>query len=295
MQACDGRPVSGAEYLDAVTRLLQRRRLAAPAREMWEAADLQWWWPRDRHPDPADARIWSDEAGPVAGVVITRWSPQRLSCEVLADADFTPAWSFARRRSQQLAPVALEMEMVVEGDLATQQAAGAIGYVPTEAVHSVSWLPATAVREPARPLADGYRIAGRDELDAHPHPMIARNGLGVEAALRECSLYDPHLDLAIIAADDTIAGYALFWADPVTQVGLVEPMRVEDAHAGRGLATHLLAAGMRRLTDRGCTRLKVAAELSNPVAQRLYSGAGFVIDSHTRSWRHAPARGDGDG
>ena len=47
-------------------------------------------------------------------------------------------------------------------------------------------------------------------------------------------LYRRDLDLAVVAGDE-VAGYALFWPDPVTGVGLVEPMRVEDEHAGKGL------------------------------------------------------------
>ena len=42
-----------------------------------------------------------------------------------------------------------------------------------------------------------------------------------------------------------VAGYALFWFDPVTQVGLVQPMRVEEAYQRRGLArTHAHAASI---------------------------------------------------
>src|ERR1700761_322480 len=107
----DHRDVAGLAYLDAVTRVLHRRRLAEPDRETWEAAEVQWWWPRDQHADPADARVWSDADGPAAAVVFTR-SGAQLSCTVLADGDFAPAWSFVAERSEQLRPAALEMEIV---------------------------------------------------------------------------------------------------------------------------------------------------------------------------------------
>jgi predicted N-acetyltransferase YhbS len=55
----------------------------------------------------------------------------------------------------------------------------------------------------------------------------------------------------------------------VTGVGLVEPMRTQDAHQGRGLARHVLAAGLDGLAARGCRRLKVSNDL------RLYLRAGF--------------------
>ena len=67
----------------------------------------------------------------------------------------------------------------------------------------------------------------------------------------------------------------MFWPDLRTGVGLVEPMRVEDEHAGRGIAGALLRAGLDGLAARGCARLKVSHEPANAAARRLYLGAGF--------------------
>ena len=58
--------------------------------------------------------------------------------------------------------------------------------------------------------------------------MTARNGEQVERRLGQTSLYDPTLDLAVVNDEGTVAGYALFWHDPLTGVGLLEPMRVEE-------------------------------------------------------------------
>jgi len=81
--------------------------------------------------------------------------------------------------------------------------------------------------------------------------MRRRSGEAVDARLRQCSLYVPALDLAVETGDGETAGYALFWFDPVTKVGLVEPMRVEDAYQRRGLARAMLTAGLDRLAKRG--------------------------------------------
>lgn len=276
----------GSHYLDAVTTLLQRRRLADPDGGVWEAADVQWWWPRHRHDDPADARVWFDDGAPVAAAVITRWKPDRLSCDVLADVDFQPAWAFAAERCAQLDVPHIEMQLP-DGDTAADEAARRAGFEPSEDTYAVCWLDPADRREPRRPLPDGYRIVSRAEDRTRPHPMIARNGSGVEDGLRQCSLYDPDLDLAVVAPDDTIAGYGLFWPDPVTGVGMVEPMRVEESHAGHGLAAQLLDAGLRGLTARGCRRLKVSVEPPNTPAVRLYTGAGFVISRLDRTWLYA--------
>jgi ribosomal protein S18 acetylase RimI-like enzyme len=71
---------------------------------------------------------------------------------------------------------------------------------------------------------------------------------------------------------------------------MVEPMRVEDDHGGRGLAGTLLREGLDRLTARGCTRLKVLHEESNPTAAQLYRGAGFVTRTRATT-RRRPASG----
>ena len=130
-----------------------------------------------------------------------------------------------------------------------------------------------ADRMPVTAPPPGYRLVDRAEDAARPHPMIARNGPGVEERLQRCSLYDPALDLAVETSDGSFAGYALFWADPVTRVGLLEPMRVEHAHARRGLARAMLSEGLDRLLKRGMSRLKVGFETH--AARALYVGAGF--------------------
>ena len=146
-------------------------------------------------------------------------------------------------------------------------------------------------RRPAPPVAqvEGFTIVDRVTRVDRPHPMIARNGEPVEAWLRQCSLYDPQLDLAVEDAEGTPAGYALFWFDDTTLVGLLEPMRVEDEYQRRGLARMLLTNGLDRLARKGARRLKVGFETD--AARNLYVGAGFVQTSVDRRLiRAAPQR-----
>ena len=71
----------------------------------------------------------------------------------------------------------------------------------------------------------------------------------------------------------------------MTEVGLLEPMRVEDAYQRRGLARAMLTAGLDRLAHHGARRLKVG--YATDIARALYTGAGFKVTSTTRSytWR----------
>ncbi len=120
--------------------------------------------------------------------------------------------------------------------------------------------------------------------------MVARNGPDVEARLRQTSLYDPRLDLAVLAPDGSVAGYSLFWHDPVTGVGLVEPVRVEDEHAGRGIGYAMIGAGLDRLARAGATTLKIGWESER--AGVLYTRLGFTdVDTLTTYRRPPPGLG----
>ena len=158
-------------------------------------------------------------------------------------------------------------------DLAVQH-----GFTMTDELSGTTWMDADE-RAPVAPV-EGWAIVDRVTRADRPHPMIARNGELVEARLRQCSLYDPTLDLAVEDSDGTVAGYALFWFDQTTLVGLVEPMRVEDGYQRRGLARMLLTNGLDRLARKGARRLKVGFE--SDAARNLYLGAGFIQTSIDR-------------
>ena len=74
-------------------------------------------------------------------------------------------------------------------------------------------------------------------------------------------------------------------------IGLLEPMRVEEAYQRRGLARAMLAEGLDRLARRGARRLKVG--YGTDAARRLYVGAGFRVTSTARSygWRRPDPTG----
>jgi GNAT superfamily N-acetyltransferase len=266
---------TGTDYLDLVTRLLQQARRREPDGGLWEAADQQWWWRIDQRDEPTLQAFWCDGSDPQVGAAFTRW-PRVLGVDLLgADATVTAqldrltAW--LGERLTALDPGAVEMALRVD-DTPRIASVEALGFTATGEVFRTGWL-ASEHRPAVPPLPAGYRLVS---YEGGPHPMVARNGEHVAARLAQCSLYRPDCDLAIRDSSGACAAYALFWPDPVTGVGLVEPMRVEDAHQGRGLGRVLLAAGLDRLAAAGATRLKVTFEVANSPAVRLYTGAGFV-------------------
>jgi ribosomal protein S18 acetylase RimI-like enzyme len=213
------RPV-GLEYLQLVTDLLQRQRLADPFGGLYEAADMQWWYTRDPHLSDRDAVVWLSGDVPRVAAAFTRWSANRYNCVVLGDRSYAPAWAFVRARGAELGEASIEME-VDPADAVSAAEAVRAGFVASGETVDETWLDA-ADRARPRPVADGY---------------------------------------------------------------VVDPMRVEQEHAGRGLAGALLREGLERLAERGCARLKVCHDVSNTTAARLYRGAGFAAHSRVSVYR----------
>jgi ribosomal protein S18 acetylase RimI-like enzyme len=259
--------------IELATRLLQRMRLADATSGVWEAADVQWWARKPRRSDELAVPFWLDDNGPVAAVLLTDWTAV-WGLDVLRvrghGPDLDEMWGEARGVMTATRGEGCE-SLVREDDDELVSRLVAAGFESGSRAWE-AWMDADRRPSVVKP-PDGYRVVDRAQDRSRPHPMVARSGQEVEERLQRCSLYDPALDLAVQTADGSFAGYALFWADPVTCVGLLEPMRVEDAHARRGLARAMLTEGLDRLGKRGMTRLKVGFE-TEP-ARALYVSAGF--------------------
>ena len=239
---------SGLDALRLVTELLQRARRADPVGGVWEAADFQWWWRTPRRSDDLEQSFWLDADGPVAAVLLTDWR-DRWGCDPIVlpgvEADIEDAvWSVALERLDvpELRREPIET-LVRDDDERTAARLVAAGFVETDDRGGNTWMSADD-RPTVELLPSGFTLVDRGIDQAGPHWLVPRSGPDAEGRLRQVSLYDPSLDLAILAPDGTVAGYALFWFDPVTRVGLLEPMRVEDPWQRRGLARSLLANGL---------------------------------------------------
>jgi len=278
----------GLGRLNATTAVLQRARLAHPLGGMWEAADVQWWWRRPRVTDELALPVGFDGVGPVAAAGLTAWADtwQADVFAVPSIVDEEEVWAATLEATAEHRGGALRVIVCKDAPLAGLAIQS--GFAMTDELSGTAWMDAD--ERPPVAQVDGFAIVDRVTRADRPHPMIARNGELVEPRLRQCSLYDPTLDLAIEDADGKIAGYGLFWFDRTTRVGLPEPMRVEDEYQRRGLARMLLTNGLNRLAGKGARRLKVGFETD--AARNLYLGAGFVQTSVdrllTRAAPHAP-------
>lgn len=268
----------GLAYLEAVTDLQQRVRSAHPTAGVFEAADFQWWWRKERSTDTHPQLLWFDDTGrPSAAVIATDWG-DTIGLDPIVLPDATPDWighvverGLAHADDSGLA----HLDVAVERNNETlAEAIRGLGLTSVRDEGVDSWMDA-AERPEVTELHPDYRLATRLETASTPHHMIERGGPDVERRLRQTSLYRPGLDLVVLC-DEDVAGYAMFWLDHVTSTGLVEPMRTEDAHQRRGIARHLLTAGIERLAAAGAGRIKIAWDPGNPGANRLYPSVGFA-------------------
>ena len=285
------RQFSGLEYLSHATTLLQRARLAHPTYGVWEAADLQWWWRRARPTDDTPQQFWFDDNGlPVAATIVTDWGG-RLGLDVITMPDLDPqSTSLVWRTAFDsiVADAASPVEVMVDDENAL-----AISLLDGARFHAVAGTGTAAWMDAAdlptvSPLADGYRPVVRNHhLDTPPH-FIARNGSEVGARLQQTSLYRADLDLAVVDARSEPVAYGLFWYDPHTKVGFVEPMGTNEGHRQRGLARHILTSGLEKLVAVGVTRLKVNWDNDNKASVGLYTDVGFVPTMTTSMYLHEP-------
>jgi ribosomal protein S18 acetylase RimI-like enzyme len=287
MSAMREQHVSGLDYLGTVTSLLQRIRNAHPTAGLYQAAEVQWWWRSPRPTDDLPQLFWFDgDEQPAAAVVATDFGDgssavfeaTTLAAIVLPDA--SPDWTthVVERGLSHAGACGLDA-VDVEVDEADHLVRGLLagrGFTRRGDGVVVGWL-AAEDRPAVSPLADGYILTTRAATirTGRPHHFGSRNGSQTEARLLQTSLYRPDLDLVVVDAGGDVGGYGLCWFDPTTATGVVEPMRTDDAHQRRGLARHVLTAGIDRLAAAGAERISIAWEPDNPASGHLYRSVGF--------------------
>lgn len=266
--------LSGMSCLTEATNLLQRARLEHTTSGLWEAADRQWWWRTPRSTDDQPMTFWYDDQGPVAAALVTDWSSSTwldvIELPSVKESLIREVFEHGLGATENLPTVEMLVDDTDTMFIALLRGEGFI----QEPGDETAWIDATAL-PPISSLADGYTLQSRAVDASTVHHFAERGGPDVENRLRQTSLYRADLDLFIVDDRGQVAAYGLFWHDPVTGVGLVEPIRTNEAHQGNGLARHIVTSGIHKLAEAGSTRIKVSYDTDNPPAVALYRGVGF--------------------
>lgn len=275
---------TGLEALKLATELLQRARRADPLAGLWEAADVQWAWRVPRQSDEVEKLFWIDDQGPLAGILLTSSSANVWQCDPIvipsaSGPEPATVWNLALEHAAEHAS---SFDIPVGDDDRRFQELARRSGLSANQQDTTAWLDASS--PPAEsPVAEGFVLTDRSHDSDAPHPMRHRNGADVAQRLEQCSLYDPTLDVAVETVDGRFAGYSLYWFDPTTKVGLVEPVRVDDDFQRRGLARAMLTTGIARLIARGARRVKISYETE--AAGNLYRSLGFQPTTTTTWYR----------
>ncbi|MFK8025716.1 MAG: GNAT family N-acetyltransferase [Ilumatobacter sp.] len=285
---------AGYQALDVLTRLLQQMRAAHPTHGSFEAAEQHWWWRSARPTDAVPQLFWFDGDEPVAASILTDWR-ECVALDTHTLPHVTPellatAIEAGLAHAAELGYDQLEFE-VDPSDTVRHDVLSRAGFVRDRDGLAETWLHADD-RPPVAPIADGYRLLLRSDHPGRPHHLAFIGGPEVTTRLEQTSLYRRDLDLFVVDETDEVAGYALFWFDPATRTGVVEPMRIHEAHQRRGLARHVLTAGIDHLVAAGAERIKICFEIDNPASGALYLSVGFQPVRQTAIYvRGTPATG----
>jgi GNAT superfamily N-acetyltransferase len=236
--------------------------------------------------------IWRDESGQVAGF---GWAEAQDWLELQTDperpevaeqvVDWFEEWSDAPRQSAVL----------MREDPAASVFAEA-GFMPETEGPFLEHLMLDLGRLATAPTTPGYRLrpVRPDEAEARaachaaawsevgPSPVTTT---AYEAVMR-APLYRIDLDWVAVDANEMLVSGALVWLDPVTGVGLVEPVGTVPRHRGRGLAGAVTLAALHRLREVGgrmaLVTIRGDGELPGP--RRLYTSLGFRPAARTVTW-----------
>lgn len=244
-------------------------------------------------PRPGEAiSLWRDDAGQVVGF---GWAEAEDWLELQTDpatpdvaeqvVEWFEEWSDAPRQSAVL----------MAGD-PMEPVFAAAGFAPEVDGPFLEHLVRDLDELPAVPVTSGYRLrhlrpgeaAARAACHAAAWSDVGLSPTTAEAyeAVMPAPLYRLDLDWVAVDAEETLVAGALVWLDPVTGVGLVEPVGTVPRHRGRGLAAAVTLAALHRLREVGGRTALVTTrgDDEHPGPRRLYRSLGFRPTARTVTW-----------
>jgi ribosomal protein S18 acetylase RimI-like enzyme len=292
------RPYNAATDLASLVSLAQMNNRFAPASVYLHTGDVLWRLFQNTVFDPQrHVRLWQQDETVIAWAWFEEpdgfvWCihPEFQSARIVEAEIIT--WA-----SEQIDPSAPGSDghlwtRVCATDTATLDALARFGFLEDarharKMEYTLSGPPVTAACPPGVTVR---AVGGPDEwlerVELHRivwHP--SRVTLDAYKRLRTVPGYRPDLDLVAVAPDGQLAAYCLCWLDPVTNVGLFEPVGTHPAYRGQGLGKAVVTEGLRRLQAHGATAAWVTGVESNVAAVNLYSRVGFSTATYEHFYK----------
>lgn len=142
---------------------------------------------------------------------------------------------------------------------------------------------------PSPQLPTGFTIRpilGRQEAEAVA--AMHRAAFGTEYMTTEnrliimsTSVYDPSLDLVVVAPDGSIAANCICSVNEQEKIGFTDPVSAHPRFQGMGLVRALLLTGSRLLKERGMTRVRLGTSGDNIRMQRSAESVGYTVEYKT--------------
>lgn len=257
--------------------------------------DLDWWICTDNNPDKLlELQLWLD------GERVIGWAwPHDAHGEVFLHpryAGLLPemvAWMEESARGRDAATVTI---VANDRDLPRQKALFRAGFERTDD-HYVYRRRSLQepIEEPTLPagfLITDMKGAGEDEISQRVelHRAVwAPSKMTVEKhrAVMASSTYRADLDLIAVAPNGELAAYTIVWHDPVTSIGVFEPVGCHPDYRRRGLTSAVMREGLRLLRERGAGMAFVNSWHASEPANRLYESLGFELVDRQRKWTKA--------
>lgn len=87
--------------------------------------------------------------------------------------------------------------------------------------------------------------------------------------------FDIEREMVVVAPDGRFAAFLIYWLDPISKVGLFEPVGCHQEFRRQGLTRVLMYEAMKRMLNSGMTKAIVGYNINNKAAQKLYTSVGF--------------------
>jgi RimJ/RimL family protein N-acetyltransferase len=136
---------------------------------------------------------------------------------------------------------------------------------------------------PYPPLPDGFSIrltqkkdvARRVELFGLATGGIATTSERYERMMNSPS-YGDAMDFVVQTHNEEIIAYCTIWDDPISKIGILEPVACVAEHRRKGIMKSALLYGMNLLKECGTKYIYVGTGGKNIASQTLYKSVGFL-------------------